>query len=251
MKHQTNNHIPETGHTYTTYRFKTETCILIYKKVGFTPVQVLREIKPFIPEELREHLTFVGRLDPMAEGYIHMLWSGDKEEKKSITELDKEYKVQVLLGVHTDTDDILGLIDSVNEEEGVFDPKSLESFVGPFEYNYPKYSSPHIRHVLKGQPFEYKKQDGYIYSIEFLGEETYTPDEMKKILFDKLRMCEMEGDFRLEDIRKGWKTFFKNEEEDFMVVNLKVKCRRGTYMRVLAREMGGLALSIVRGEIEG
>jgi tRNA pseudouridine(55) synthase len=247
LNHQQNNQIPETGHTYKKYRIITDTCILIYKKIGFTPVQVLREIKSFINEEYRDKLTFVGRLDPMAEGYIHMLWSGDKEEKKTLTELDKEYTIDILFDIHTDTDDVLGLIESVNEKEMVFDKNILNKFVGPFEYNYPKYSSPHIKHVLKGNDFEYKKQDGYIYDIEFLDFKKYNEAEMKKIIFDKLALCQMEGDFRLEDIKISWKKFFKKNKKDFQVLTLKVKCRRGTYMRVLARELGGLALSIVRG----
>jgi tRNA pseudouridine(55) synthase len=248
LNNQKNNQIPESGHTYTKYRFKTETCILIYKKVGFTPVQVLNEIKPFVDDEFKTNMTFVGRLDPMAEGFIHIIWSGNVDEKKSLTLLDKEYEVDVLLGVHTDTDDILGLIES--DENVDFDVLSVEKFVGPFEYNYPKYSSPHIKYVLKGQPFEYKKQDGYIYSIDFLGLEKFYNAGLKKVIFDKLRLCEMKGDFRLEEIKKGWKVFLKKNEREFEVVRLKVKCRRGTYMRVLAREMGGLAVGIVRREME-
>jgi tRNA U55 pseudouridine synthase TruB len=41
--------------------------------------------------------------------------------------------------------------------------------------------------------------------------------------------------------------FFENNNKEFKVLKLKVKTKRGTYMRVLARELGGLALSIVRG----
>ena len=250
MKNQKNNQIPETGHTYEKYRFKTETCILIYKKIGFTPVQVLREIKPYIEEEYKDKLTFIGRLDPMAEGYIHILWSGDADEKKILTELDKEYEIEVLFGLHTDTDDVLGLIESINDKDFSdkdFDKSILDKFIGPFEYNYPKYSSPHIKYVLKGHDFEYKKQDGYIYGIDFLDFKKINTLDIKKIIFDKLSLCQMEGDFRLDDIKRSWKKFFKRNKKDFYVLSLKVKCRRGTYMRVLARELGGLALSIVRG----
>lgn len=246
MKTLKNNHIPDTGHTYTKYRIITETCILIYKKVGFSPLQVLKEIKPFIDEESRGKLTFVGRLDPMAEGNIHILWSGDADEKNNITLQDKEYKIEVLLGVKTDTDDILGLIDSVNMTSGDFDIKVLENFIGPFHYDYPKYSSPHIKKVLKGEEVESRKQDGEIYSIDFLGLENVSSIELKQKIFTKLNQCQMEGDFRLDEIKLGWESFFKENNDDFKVLSLNVKCKRGTYMRVLSRELGGLALSIIR-----
>lgn len=247
MNNQKNNNIPETGNTYTKYRLITETCILIYKKIGFSPFQVLKEIKPFISDEGKSKLTFVGRLDPMAEGNIHILWSGDAEEKNNITLQDKEYQIKVLLGVKTDTDDILGLINFVNKEIKDFDIKTLKNFVGPFRHDYPKYSSPHIKKVLKGEDIELKKQDGEIYSIDFLGIENLTNADLKHKIFTKLNLCSMEGDFRLDEIKLCWKKFFKKNKKDFQILSLNVKCKRGTYMRVLCRELGGLALGIVRG----
>ncbi len=248
MKHQKNNQIPETGHTYKEYRPVTETCILTYKRIGFTPVQVLNEIKKYLNEEERSKATFASRLDPMAEGYIHILWSGDTEEKNNLMNLDKQYSVEVLLGIKTDTDDVLGLIENVFVIED-FDKNILDKFIGPFEYNYPKYSSPHIKDVLKGNSFEYKKQNGYIYSIDILNMKLINNVDLREKIFEKLDQCNMEGDFRLEKIKRNWNDFFdKNNQINFLVLNLNIKCKSGTYMRVLARELGGLALNIIRGE---
>jgi tRNA pseudouridine(55) synthase len=246
LKIQKNNHIPDSGHTYIKYRIITDACILIYKKVGFTPLQVLNEVRKYINDEDKNKLTFVGRLDPMAEGGIHILWSGDKKEKDSLLKQDKEYKIKVLLGVKTDTDDILGLIDSVSNQKIDFDKSILERFIGPFNFDYPKYSSPHIKKTLKGENVDYRKQDGYIYSIDFLGLENVSNNELKQRVFDKLSLCKMEGDFRLEKIKIAWNNFFDENKNDFQIISLKVKCGRGTYMRVLSRELGGLAIEIVR-----
>ncbi len=59
----------------------------------------------------------------------------------------------------------------------------------------------------------------------------------------------MEGDFRLEEIKDKWKIFFQNNKNEFLILNIKVKCKSGTYMRVLAKEIGGFAFSIIR-EVE-
>ena len=231
---------------YTEYRIITETCILIYKKLGFTPLQVLEEIRPFLDETDQKRVTFVGRLDPMAEGNIHLLWSGDMEEKQKIQDQDKEYVVEVLFDVQTDTGDVLGLITSIQNESLRFDKEVLKNFVGPFVHDYPAYSSPHIKKVLKGEKVIHKKQNGYIYEIKDRGLVTYSPAELKDIIFNKLSQCSMIGDFRLDHVRQGWNDFFENNEKGFTALTLKVKCKSGTYMRVLARELGGLALSIVR-----
>ena len=249
LKLQKNNHIPETGQSYTKYRFISETCILIYKKIGFTPFQVLQEVRDFLSDEDKSKITFAGRLDPMAEGYIHILWSGDEDEKGNLMGLDKQYKVEVLIGIKTDTDDILGLIDFVNDKVMDFHKDELDKFVGPFEYNYPKYSSPHIKDVLKGNDFEYKKQNGYIYDIKFLGVEVLNNEDFKNKVFDKLGQCNMTGYFRLDNIKECWNDFFDNNKKDYQVVSLNVRCKSGTYMRVLARELGGFALGIERGEV--
>ncbi len=219
---------------------------MIYKKLGFTPLQVLEEVRPFLDVADQKKITFVGRLDPMAEGNIHLLWSGNMEEKHKIQDQDKEYVVEVLLGVETDTGDVLGLITSIQNESLSFDTEILNNFIGPFIHDYPAYSSPHIKKVLKGEKVIHKKQDGYIYKIEDLGLVKYSPIELKGIIFNKLSQCSMEGDFRLDQVKQGWNIFFQNNENEFKILTLKVKCKSGTYMRVLARELGGLALSIVR-----
>ncbi len=242
LKKLQNNHIPETGQTYKEYRFITDTCVLIYKKLGYTPLQVLNEIKSYLDEGFVKKITFAGRLDPMAEGYIHLLWSGDMREKERIMNLDKEYNVEIALGVKTDTGDVLGLIESFEKIDN-FDKNILENFIGPFEYAYPKYSSPNIKNVLNDKNIDDKKQNGYIYSIELLSLENKT---IKDKVFEKLNSCKMEGDFRLNSIKESWNDFFDNHEDGFLVLNIKVKCKSGTYMRVLARELGGFALSIVR-----
>lgn len=220
---------------------------MIYKKLGFTPLQVLEEVRPFLPAEDQKKITFVGRLDPMAEGNIHLLWTGDAEEKNKIQNQDKEYVVEVLLGVETDTGDVLGLITSIDNQPSSFHEEILNNFIGPFSFDYPTFSSPHIKKVLKGEKVINKKQTGYIYSIESLGLKKYSSIELKETIFNKLLQCAMTGDFRLDQVKQGWNDFFKNNEKDFQVLAIKVKCKSGTYMRVLAGELGGLALSIVRG----
>lgn len=207
-------------------------------------MQVLEEVRPFLNEVDQTKITFVGRLDPMAEGNIHLLWSGDMEEKKNIQNQDKEYGVEVLFGVKTDTGDVLGLTEGENNEEILYD---LEKYIGPFEYEYPTYSSPHIKQAMKGEKVIHRKQNGYVYSIENMNVRKYSSDELKNIIFYKLEQCNMKGDFRLDQVKQGWNKFFENNKNEYKILTLKVKCKSGTYMRVLARELGGLALSIVRG----
>lgn len=251
------NDISKRGKTYDKYDVVSAKCICVYKKIGFTPLQVLTEIRTYLSTDESSRCTYVGRLDPMAEGWMYMLWSGDSAEKERLQGQDKVYEVEVLFGVSTDTGDVLGLSTFVNEEvvEAVdYDNVAVvaESFVGPFTYSYPTYSSPHMKKLLQAESISLKNQNGFVHAIKVLGQRIVTSDQLEKIIEEKLGACQMDGDFRLEEIQQSWKNIFKKNKSEYMIVQLEVNCGSGTYMRTLAEEFGkkykqpALALSIVR-----
>ncbi len=142
-----------------------------YKKEGETPLECLTRLKDegFLPSA--DKFTYAGRLDPMAEGLIIYLRGEAIKNKHHFLSLDKEYEVEVLLGIGTDTGDILGLINSVVHGDVVFDLKNVqsicESFVGEMEVPYPWFSSK----TLKGKPL-------YEWAREFASEEVETEIDM-------------------------------------------------------------------------
>jgi tRNA pseudouridine55 synthase len=100
------------------------------------------------PEYRGVKMTYAGRLDPIASGLLIVL-TGDKvHEKESYLGLPKTYECIALLGVKTDTYDVLGIPvgDPLLEEERVDSAAGrvrlvLEGFVGTFQQTYPPYSS--------------------------------------------------------------------------------------------------------------
>jgi tRNA pseudouridine(55) synthase len=233
--------IPTHADSYDTLNFMHTKCVCVYKRVGYTPLQVVEDIRPYLLEEEKTCATYVGRLDPMAEGWMHVLWSGDAEEKKQLTGLRKIYEIDVVFGVSTDTGDVLGLVvDEKNKPVTEDQMKTtLQEFVGPFTYPYPMYSSPHMKNTLRGLEQDIKNQKGYIYSIEYVSGMSMTSESLSKEVYKKLSLVRMTGDFRLETIQDGWKNFFKKHDvEYFFQATLRVKCRSGTYMRTLAEEFG-------------
>ncbi len=141
-----------------------------YKKEGETPLECLNRLKDegFLPSA--DKFTYAGRLDPMAEGLIIYLRGEAIKNKHHFLSLDKEYEVEVLLGIGTDTGDILGLINSVVHGDVTFDLKNIqnicESFVGEMDVPYPWFSSK----TLKGKPL-------YEWAKEFASEEGGADDK--------------------------------------------------------------------------
>jgi len=135
-----------------------------YKNEGETPLECLNRLKDegFLP--YNDKFTYAGRLDPMAEGLMIYLRGEAIKSKHEYLGLSKEYEVEILLGVSTDTGDILGLVSGAILGDVVFDLKNIqsicESFVGDMEVPYPWFSSK----TLEGKPL-------YEWAREFADEE--------------------------------------------------------------------------------
>lgn len=246
--------IPLRTDSYDSLTFVHTKCACVYKKVGYTPLQVVKDISKFLmPEEISK-CTYVGRLDPMAEGWMHVLWNGDMDEKARLASSDKIYEVEIVCGISTDTGDALGLITD-NKFEDIDQnnvSEIVQSFIGPFTYPYPKYSSPNIKQTLRGNEGGEKKQKGNIEKIDLIHIGYVGSMELEEMIEKKLGLSKMDGDFRLEEIQNAWKIFFKEKQGKFSNIRIVVHCGTGTYMRTLAEEVGkklgcpAFALSIKR-----
>ena len=218
-----------------------------YKNIGYTPLQVVEEIQSQLPEKVL--MTYVGRLDPMAEGWFDIVFNGDMDLKASLMKKDKTYEIEILFGVSTDTGDVLGLIqnyESKHIEQSVVE-NALQDVIGKHTWKYPRYSSPHI-----ADPEQDKSKDIEIYGIEFTGFKDVSSQDVRRIIFEKLAMSKMPGDFRLEQIREEWVKLFDTHDVCLQICSCTVSCSTGTYMRTLAEIVGqivgvpALAFSIRR-----
>src|SRR5690606_23219787 len=93
---------------YTIMSSNTE-ILQLYKREGETPLECIQRFRAENPSYAEVSMTYLGRLDPMAEGLLLVL-AGDTRKKKAYLELDKRYEFEVLWGFETDTYDMLGLV---------------------------------------------------------------------------------------------------------------------------------------------
>jgi tRNA U55 pseudouridine synthase TruB len=68
--------------------------ILIDKKVGETPLELINRIRIEMPELKDERLSYAGRLDPMAEGQMLILVGDENDNREKYLGLDKEYEAE-------------------------------------------------------------------------------------------------------------------------------------------------------------
>jgi tRNA pseudouridine55 synthase len=183
----------------------------------------------------------------MAEGVLIILVGEECKNKEKYLGFDKEYEVGILFGVATDTFDALGVIGSVKTDDVVKNNEkfvTFSSYVGKHTQAYPAYSSKTVNgkqlheYARAGElPDEMPTKEVEIYSIEKVNEREITGKEISEQVIKDIKL--VNGDFRQEEIIKGWEDFAKKySNKDFKIIKVKVRCSSGTYMRSLADRIG-------------
>jgi tRNA pseudouridine55 synthase len=248
--------------------------VVLEKKIGETPLMALSAWKDGRPAYADTPASYAGRLDPMASGKLLVLLGDECKKQERYTGLDKEYVVEVLLDVGSDTGDVLGIVSPSN-----VDTRTSESLVqqvlkreeGTHERAYPVYSSktvngkPLFLYALEGTLSEITIpiHQERIYRAHLLGMEKISQEQLKKRIEDLLSRAPtsdepskvLGADFRIKDVRASWDQVFAQTPRSYVVLKVRVTCASGTYMRSLAGRMGeqlgtnALALSIHRTKI--
>jgi len=240
--------------------------IIVYKKVGETPLDCVNNLKKLRPELAFLPVTYAGRLDPLAEGLLILLAGEECLKKDEYLSLKKEYQVEVLFGFATDTYDLMGEITSSSKASS-FDCDDnfisiLEKFTGRIKQEYPPYSS----RTVEGKPLFTWAREGKLSEITIPSHDVSVDkieivkegDISSRELLDKIKndISLVRGDFRQKQILEKWYEALKdNTEENYKVVTLEITCGSGVYVRSIANSLGlelqipSLALSIKRTKI--
>ena len=223
--------------------------------MGETPLECLERYRVDNPDYQDIKLTYAGRLDPMAEGELLVLVDKECRNKEKYLGLDKEYEFNVLFGFSTDTSDILGLINlgvahlsfldyGLGEHRGRVE-EFLRGLVGKQMQKYPPFSSK----TVGGKPlFELAKageldkskipeREIEIYKADFIESYWTIGKDLRTDIFERISL--VKGDFRQEKILKKWgENLSGRGKEKFLVSKIKIKCSGGTYVRVIAQNLG-------------
>lgn len=251
--------------------------VIINKQIGETPLEALIRYSSAHPELKDIPMTYAGRLDPMAEGLLIILVGDECKNKEKYLSLDKEYEVEIVFGISTDTYDALGLVNSADLLANELQKTDLDRVVNSFskytgksKQKYPPYSSKTVGgeqlHTLARRnelPANMPEKEVEIYSIDILKRAEISASELLKRI--EIGIQRVKGDFRQEEILTRWREVLglregnnspaRNSGTKFQTLKIKVSCSSGTYMRSLADKIGqdlkvgAFALSIKRTKI--
>lgn len=249
--------------------------ILLEKKIGETPLEVLEAWRLNYPSLANTPMAYAGRLDPMASGKLLVLIGEECKHQENYHGLDKTYQFSVLFGVSSDSGDVLGLLTEAGQKEvdTVNVEKIIATLVQEIELPYPIFSS----RTVKGKPLHTWTLEGRLPEITIPTKKS-TIFELKLTSLEKKQRATivveasakiesippvtdprkaLGNDFRRPEIRKSWANFSKTGSENdlFSIATFSCTASSGTYMRSLAEEIAkrldstGLAFYIHRTEI--
>ncbi len=227
---------------------------LVYKNLGETPKECIDRYKENNLEIKDIPLTYVGRLDPMAEGLLIFIESNLLQKRGEFLSLPKTYVFEILWGLQTDTGDVLGMIENeklkVPTEEQI--KKVLDKNLGEFSQKYPIYSS----EPVKGKPLFVWAREGKVSEIEipehvvslyeakFLERREITPLDLFEQIKEKI--SKVKGDFRQDEIISKWQDVLKDKIQNLVIDKIEVSVSSGFYIRQfvpdLADSLGNCAL---------
>ncbi len=228
--------------------------IKIYKPIGITPLQLIKKYKR--ENNIKEKISFAGRLDPMAHGEMVLLKGDECKKQDSFCGKDKIYEFEILYGFTTDSLDILG----ISSEQEIRNDFKNKNFEGEYLQPYPIYSSKTITLNNKKIPLWkyaslYKidkeiipKKRVNVYKMEKLGENRFNNTELLEMILNKLSLLseEYREKFRYFEIKNLWESNLSKDKRLFKVEKYRVTVSSGTYIRSLCERMGGIAYDIKR-----
>lgn len=247
--------------------------VVLEKAVGETPLYALSQFTQTHPAYQNMKASYAGRLDPMASGKLLVLFGEECKRQTAYTGLDKEYDVEVLFGVSSDTGDALGLVTPTNQKHVPTEAlkKALKKEEGTHEHAYPVFSSktvggkPLFLHALSGtlSSISIPTHKEHIYRARLLSTTSISTQTLKERVEQYLARVpkttepskELGADFRIDAVRESWQHILSRQDATWYVARIRVICGSGTYMRTLASRLGtalgtgGIALSIHRRTI--
>lgn len=193
----------------------------VYKPKGITSYDIIRKIKKEISQN-NEKIGHAGTLDPEACGVL-IIGIGREFTKKlnQITNQEKEYIAEIVLGEYSSTDDVEGQKIKIKFKK--------------------KPTKQEIKEIIKEFKGEIYQKPPFFSAIKISGKPAYFYARLGKKIELKSRLIKIKD---ILILKYKWP-----------ILKIKVICGKGTYIRSLARDIGqklgtgGYLKSLIRTRI--
>lgn len=174
--------------------------INVYKEAGYTSHDVVAKMRGICGQKKIGH---TGTLDPDAVGVLPVCLGSGTKLCDMLTEKNKEYVAELLLGITTDTQDLSGAVQTQKEVTSTPEEvrEAVMAFLGAYEQIPPMYSA-------------LKVNGRKLYELARAGKEVER--QARQVTIYELEILKME----------------------LPKVKIRVVCSKGTYIRTLCADIG-------------
>lgn len=227
-----------------------------YKPMGITMNQFLKIIRKNYDDEI----TYLARLDPMAKGVVPIIEKSRFKEINSLIGDSKEYNVTVMIGIKTDSDDVLGIVDEFDESYFGMKKSEIDKILNvlvnneyintEFKQEYHYFSSKRISYRRRGRDRKcYHKVK--LNSVSSDGFGKIKLSEWIRRFIKYFDSIDREQNFRQEEIKEQWLNVMENYVGMIPYINLKLNVSSGFFVRQYVRDMSNLLkIPLMAWEIE-
>jgi tRNA pseudouridine(55) synthase len=221
---------------------------IIEKQSGVTINSFIENLKK------EKKICYCGRLDPMARGKILILEGDECKQMDYFNKKSKEYEFKIILGIQTDTDDPLGIIENYDFNLIFNDNLVMESFYDiilelnnypkTFQQKYHKYSSKKINgkslfwYSKNNIPVDIPSKEVNIYNLLINKIDKINLNDWIKDINAKIDNIDINTDFRQNEIIKQWKNInLENNSIKLHFLDVKMQVSSGFYIRQFVRDI--------------
>jgi tRNA pseudouridine(55) synthase len=231
--------------------------IEVYKNKYETCLEMLERLRRERVELCDEVLSYAGILDPMAEGIVPVLVGKDENIRRGAYHGTKKvYTVRVLVGVRTDSGDLLGVVTRENSAARALSENDPDQIISCFLNHTRSFTQTvpmHSNRKVAGKPLwlwmlngvqipEDKRPQNHvtIFDLTFLGKDTI---DLEKLTREVAMMKERFGErFRMPLVYSSWERFFlDNTAREFIVLDFELYVSSGFYVRTFVE---GVSLAV-------
>ncbi len=214
----------------------------VWKRVG----QSTHQLAIQLASKYRVKAAHTGILDPLAEGVVVVLLGEERFLKAYYKNSRKVYETTLLLGVSTDTHDLLGMVTKFYMRQTTCAEIDLafQRFLGESMQIPPAFSAISVagkrlfQHYREGsfEKLSIAPRKVRVDSVVVHGLEGISKDEL--IARVRQTVVKVSGDFRQPLIMEKWEQVFKQLPDQLSLAHLTVTTGPGVYIRGLVRDAG-------------
>ncbi len=216
----------------------------VVKCKGETPYETLQRNVPS-----GTLATYIGRLDPLADGVMLLATDEDRYNKALYQHLKKTYRATFLLGYASDTGDVLGIARRGASPDITTSTETclMEGLRGRHLLSLPRYAG----YKVQGDPLHVwaRRGEALPYGIARVMEVESVFDVVyerrsQALVYDEIlsSISLVRGDFRQRESIKTWESMmdYSSNAEDVVMITCSLLVTSGTFIRALAEVVGDI-----------